>query len=151
MNAHALAARYLEEITRERILAEARSWIGTPWHHAQMAKGPTGGVDCGMLLIAVFSAIGIASDIDPGRYPPDWHLHREDDRMRRIVESYAKPVENPKPGDVALYKYGLTTSHAAIIENEEMIIHAFILAKRVCRTERSSLEDVLVGYWSIFP
>ena len=41
---------------REKIVAEARSWIGTPYHNCADIKGV--GVDCGMLLVRVFVDLG---------------------------------------------------------------------------------------------
>ena len=43
-------------MTREQILAEALSWIGTPYRHGQMAKGL--GADCLGFLAGVAHAIG---------------------------------------------------------------------------------------------
>lgn len=135
------------EPERHRILAEARSWLGTPWHHAQCAKGA--GVDCAMLLCCVYHAVGLIPWIDPRPYPPDWHLHRDRERMLEVVERHARPVDDPNPGDVALYRYGRCASHSAIIENDEMLIHADITARQVERRERDALESRLVGYWSV--
>ncbi|MDO6044547.1 hypothetical protein Q4P48_08410 [Neisseria gonorrhoeae] len=42
---------------RARIVEEARSWLGTPYHHHAMVKGA--GVDCAMLLVAVYGAVGL--------------------------------------------------------------------------------------------
>ena len=38
--------------TREEVVNEAASWIGTPVHQNAMVKGA--GVDCGRLLYAVY-------------------------------------------------------------------------------------------------
>ena len=50
---------------REKIVAEARSWIGTPYHNCADIKGV--GVDCGMLLVRVY--------VDTGVVPPFDHRH----------------------------------------------------------------------------
>jgi len=131
----------------ERILAEARSWLGTPWVHAQAAKGQ--GVDCAMLLCCVFHAAGTVPWIDPRPYPPDWHLHRDRERMLEIVRQYADPVTEASPGDVALFRYGRCASHAAIIESDEMLIHADLSARCVEQRERSALDDRLDSYWRV--
>ena len=135
---------------RARIIEEAHTWLGTPWRHAQCAKGA--GVDCAMLLCAVYHSVGIVPWIDPRPYPPDWHLHRDRERIIEIMERYARrlqPDEVPQPGDIALYRYGRTASHSAIIESDEMAIHADITARMVTRIERASLLPRLDSYWSI--
>lgn len=64
---------------RARIVEEARSWLGTPYHHHAMVKGA--GVDCAMLLVAVYGAVGLLPEgFDPRPYPQDWHLHRDCER-----------------------------------------------------------------------
>ena len=53
---------------RQRIVEEARSWLGTPYHHQAMVKGA--GVDCAMILVAVYRAVGlIPAGFDPRPYP----------------------------------------------------------------------------------
>ena len=42
---------------RAAVVAAARSWIGTPYHHAADVKGV--GVDCAMLLVRVYSDLGL--------------------------------------------------------------------------------------------
>ncbi|MDI3260372.1 MAG: hypothetical protein QJR02_11815 [Sinobacteraceae bacterium] len=134
---------------REAILAEARSWIGTPWHHRQRVKGA--GVDCINFIIGVFHAVGLAPDIDPGEYPADWHLHRDDERILNGLARYAHRVDSPRPGDIAAYRFGRCVSHAAIVEDEHYIIHAYVVARAVVRTERSALAERLHSYWSVLP
>lgn len=133
---------------RSAVLEEARSWIGTPWHHRQRTKGA--GVDCIQFVIAVYHALGLAPNIDPGEYPADWHLHRDDERILTGLAQYAHPVDQPQPGDIATYRFGRCVSHAAIIEDDRYIIHAYIVARAVVRTERSALEERLHSYWSVF-
>lgn len=133
---------------REIILEEARSWLGTPFRHAQCAKGA--GVDCAMLSACVYYNVGLVPWIDPRPYPPDWALHRNEERMLNILNQYAHPVETPCAGDMAAYRFGRCVSHMAIIENDEMMIHAYVISGRVVRSERSILEARLAGYWSVF-
>ena len=49
-----------EDEGRAAVVAEARTWRGTPWEHAADIKGEDGGVDCGMFLIRVFNDSGVA-------------------------------------------------------------------------------------------
>lgn len=110
--------------TREMAVAEAKTWLKTPYHHMGRVKGA--GVDCGQLLIAVYSEIGLIPNIDPGHYPPDWHFHRSEEKYLGWVQKYATKTEKPKPGDVALFKFGRCISHGGIVVDDAALIHAYI-------------------------
>ena len=63
----------------ERVVAEAKTWLRTPYHHAADIKGV--GVDCAMILLRVYQAVGaVPPEVDPRPYPADWFLHRDEER-----------------------------------------------------------------------
>lgn len=110
--------------TRDKIVAAARGWLNTPFHHQGRVKGV--GVDCLQLLVAVYQEAGLLpADVDPGNYARDWHMHHDEERYLFGVGQYAKPTETPRPGDVALFKFGRCVSHAAIVIDWPMVIHAY--------------------------
>src|SRR6185437_10583982 len=74
-----------------RVLDEARTWIGTPYHHMADIKGV--GVDCAMLPVRVFCDLGIVPLFDPRPYPHDWMLHRSDERYLGWVKQFAQRVD----------------------------------------------------------
>src|SRR4051794_8469193 len=81
---------------RVAIVTEAETWLGTPFHHQGRVKGA--GVDCAMLLAEVYHRCGFVPHIDPGHYPPDWHLHRDAERYLEKVMPYAHEIAGlPKP------------------------------------------------------
>lgn len=110
--------------TREAIVAEATAWLGTPYHHRARVKGA--GVDCAQILIAVFSAVGLIDDFDPGEYPRDWMLHRDEQRFRDFVEAHADQIarEDLLPGDMVLYQVGRCFAHGAIVIDWPLVVHA---------------------------
>lgn len=110
--------------TRAAIVAEAMTWVDTPYHHRARVKGA--GVDCAMILIGVFAGVGLIDEFDPDEYPRDWMLHREEDRFRALVRKYADEIERAtvKPGDIALYLVGKCFAHGAIIVDWPNVIHA---------------------------
>jgi NlpC/P60 family putative phage cell wall peptidase len=117
--------RSIEAAQRAAVVAEARAWLGTPYHHNAMVKGA--GVDCGMLLLAVYAAAGvIPADYDPGPYAFDWHLHRDEERYLAHVERFARRIEIDEvgPGDLGLWKFGRTFAHGAIFTQPPLVIHA---------------------------
>lgn len=135
---------------RQRIVAEALSWCGTPFRHAQCVKGR--GVDCAMSLIAWFSACGVIEPFDPRPYSRTWFLHQSEEKFLKIIERYAAKLpdgEEPLPADVALYRHGLCVSHGALIVDDTFIVHACATARRVERRERSAMTYALAGYWRI--
>lgn len=115
--------RSIEE-ARAAICAEARTWLGTPYHHMARVKGA--GVDCLQILIGVYSAVGLIEAVDPGYYPNDWMLHRNEERYLAGVLQHATSTTTPQVGDVALYRFGRTFSHAAILLGTNLAIHSFI-------------------------
>jgi len=109
---------------REAVVAEARGWIGTPFHHAARVKGA--GVDCLMLLAEVYERAGIAPHIEPPFYVPDWHMHRDAERYMEGLLAYARAIDGPPlPGDIALFRFGRTFSHGAIVARWPRLIHAY--------------------------
>ena len=109
---------------RAAVVAEARSWLGTPWHHRARIKGA--GVDCVQLLAGVFHACGLLPDIDTGDYPPDWMFHRDEERMLNGLRQYAAEIDSPAPGDVVVFRFGRCYSHCGIIVDAPVMIHAYI-------------------------
>jgi cell wall-associated NlpC family hydrolase len=113
-----------ERAQRAAVVQEAMGWLRTPYHHQGNVKGA--GVDCAFLLIRVYHAVGLIPDIDPRPYPMDWHLHRGEERYLRWVEEYARPVDEPQPGDIVLYQFGRCVSHGAIVVEWPTILHAYV-------------------------
>ena len=117
-----------EQEMRARIVAEARTWLKTPYHHMARIKGA--GVDCLQILIGIYSAVGLCPpDIDPGYYPNDWMLHRDEERYLEGVSQYAHEMPQgtePKPGDFVVYLFGRCYSHSAVVLEPGLYIHALM-------------------------
>jgi NlpC/P60 family putative phage cell wall peptidase len=108
---------------RRAVVAEAIGWIGTPFHHAARLKGA--GIDCLMLLAEVYERAGVTGHVEPPFYVPDWHLHRDAERYLEGLLHYATPVAAPEPGDIALFRFGRTFSHGAIVTLWPRLVHAY--------------------------
>lgn len=112
---------------REKVIAEAGEWIGTPYHSGARIKGV--GVDCGQLLIGVYGGAGSINygECEPGYYPFDWHLHRSEEIYLSWVKKYCDITEDdPLPGDIAVFRFGRCVSHAGIVLAWPRIIHAYV-------------------------
>ena len=136
---------------RQRVVDVARSWVGTPYHHRANIKGV--GTDCGMILIEVFTEAGIISHFDPGKYSPDWMLHRDAEVYLSIVERFAAPTVTPGPGDLVLFRFGRCISHSGIITTGTEIVHAYkdaggVVLDDIARNGR--LAQRIAGYWSVW-
>jgi NlpC/P60 family putative phage cell wall peptidase len=116
---------------RMAVVAAARSWIGTPYHHAADIKGA--GCDCAMLLVRVFCDLGLLEPFDPRPYTRDWMMHRDDERYLGFLLARAREVSVPAQGDVIVFRYGRCFSHGGIVTGTTplTIVHAFAPARAV--------------------
>lgn len=113
---------------RPAIVAAARAWIGTPYHACADIKDV--GVDCGMLIVRVFVDTGACPPFDPRPYPPDWHLHRSEERYLGFVHANCRERDAGEavlPGDILVFRFGRCWAHGGIVTIAEplTIVHAF--------------------------
>lgn len=110
--------------TAQAVLAEARTWRGTPFVHAADVKRQ--GVDCGMLVLRVYQAVGLLPDFDPRPYPPGWWLHRTEDRFTPWLLAHAVVVDGPpQPADIACFRMARAArGHLAIVTAWPRVLHA---------------------------
>jgi cell wall-associated NlpC family hydrolase len=128
-------------ITRQSVADAALSWIKTPYVHGQRLRGK--GVDCGMLLIGVYAQAGVIEEFEPDVYPPDWHLHRSEEKFIRIVERFADRVPNDTallPGDLIVLKYGRCHAHGGIMLDSDRFVHALRTFGEVIVSALSDME-----------
>lgn len=138
-----------EQLQRLAVVQEALCWLGTPYHHAARVMGA--GVDCGMLLTEVYEGAGIVPRVVPEEYPADWMCHRSEERFRGIVETYARKVEVPLPGDIALFRWGRCISHGSVVIGWPKIVHAYKESEAVILDDavaNQALAARLAGFWS---
>lgn len=111
---------------RARVVAAAETWLGTPYHHAGRVRGA--GVDCLMLLAEVYAAAGIIAPVTAvPHYPPDWFQHRDEERYLAGLTAHAREISGPpRAGDAAVFCFGRTFSHGAIVTAWPRLIHAFV-------------------------
>jgi cell wall-associated NlpC family hydrolase len=114
-----------ETAARAVVVAAARRWIGTPYHPCADLLGV--GVDCGMLIVRVFVDCGLVRAFDPRPYPQDWHLHRSEEKYLGFVRARCVETQSPRPGDLALFRWGRCYSHGGIVTRADplTIVHAF--------------------------
>ena len=137
----------------ELVVAEARTWLRTPYVHRAAVKGE--GVDCGMLIIEVFgNALGIPKP-DVGNYSSDWYLHQDEPVYLNWLSKYADRIEEGQRGDIAMFNFGRHAAHGGIVVGDGLMIHAYRQNGNVELCEISSLatrdkgRGSLDSYWSI--
>lgn len=138
---------------RAAIVAEARSWLRTPYHEHARIKGV--GVDCAQLLIGVYcDALGIREP-EAQAYAIDWFLHSAEEKYLDGIAPYAIRLPEgaePEPGDLALFRFGRAVAHAGIITEFPEMVHA---ERRTGRVELDSLapgqpyRERLAGYFTL--
>jgi cell wall-associated NlpC family hydrolase len=120
---------------RAAFIAEAKTWLGTPFRDQADVKG--GGVDCAMLLVrsaADTGLIEVPSDNPrwPRPYAPQWHLHRDEEKFLNIVSQLGTEVQRrPLPGDVIVYRVGRCFSHGGIVVENHHVLHAYYKTQNV--------------------
>lgn len=111
--------------SRERIVAVAREWIGTPFLAGECRKGR--GCDCGSLLAGVFAEAGLIEPLELGKYDHLAPCMKGDAFYLARIASVAEEVHETRaqPGDIVIYRLGRAYSHAALIVDWPLsVIHA---------------------------
>jgi cell wall-associated NlpC family hydrolase len=129
-----------ESCLRQKILDEAKTWLGTKFENGQRCKGA--GVDCGQFLIGVYHNVGCIPDVKTDYYPHDFHLHNRREWYLELMLQFSREIPGPPlPGDAAMFKLqgGLVYSHGAIVVSWPKVIHSFI-------HRGVSLADATQGY-----
>jgi len=117
---------------RARIVATARSWIGTPFHQGGQVK--QAGCDCGTLLYSVFREGEVIPEGTIELFAQDWFVHESRERYLLKVLRWAKHMKSivPRtnsallPGTIILTKTGPTGvfNHGAIVTEWPNVVHA---------------------------
>ena len=108
-------------VIRAQIVAEARSWLATPFHHQARVKGV--GVDCAGVIIGTAARLGLCPDfIDERNY-----ARTPDGRMRELLRRHLLPVprEQRLAGDVINFAWYGEPQHLGILTERNTVVHAY--------------------------
>lgn len=147
------------KLTREAIVAEARSWLGTPFMHQQSSQGV--GVDCVGLILGVGRELGVLEISEEAWRPFAAYTRKPNPvRMRKAMrlfldESIVDPGSIPAIGSIGWFGWRADLPmHLAIVgefQGRATMIHAFELQK-VC--VENSIDETWRGRvdsWWQFP
>lgn len=120
---------------QEQIVTQARTWLGTPFHHQARLKGV--GCDCLGLVVGVVDELGLKDrngqllaaydEIVYSKEPDGAYLTQ---KLTDLLEE----VQAAQAGDLALFSVRDNPQHLAIITDYEGtlgMIHAYAPARRV--------------------
>ena len=108
-----------------------QEWNGTLYKHHTGVCGV--GCDCIHFIVRGLEYFGF-SRINVPWYPKDWHLHNTEERLLNGIRKHFPPhnelePNNPKSGDIILYKFGKTISHAGWFLKGE--VYQALASKRI--------------------
>ena len=120
-------------LARARIVAAARSWIGTPYHHQASLKGV--GCDCLGLVRGLWREL-VGPEPEPvPPYSPDW---AEASGRETLIEAGLRHFRPLAPGeigagDVAVFRWRphWPAKHLAVATGAGTLVHAYDAAGAV--------------------
>jgi NlpC/P60 family putative phage cell wall peptidase len=128
-------------ISPSRVVAAARAWVGTPYHHQACLKGV--GTDCLGLLRGIYAELyGCPAPAAPP-YTQDWAEALAAETLVQAADDYLVRATRtvPEAGDVLLFRFqrGRPVKHVGVAIAHDRFIHA---------VEGAAVQDVaLVPAW----
>ena len=127
--------------SRNRIIAEARAFIGTPYRHQASLKGV--GCDCLGLVRGVWRALHGGEPERTPAYTPDWAEASGFEALVEAARRHLVELDDPRtfaPGDVLLFRYSprYPAKHAAIVTTPDLMVHAH---------DGASVAEVAIAQW----
>jgi len=127
-------------VARTRIIALARGWLGTPYHHRASIKGA--GCDCIGLISGLWRELYGTEPEAPGPYTGDWAEATGNEALLEAATRHLQPVHiaGARPGDVVVFRLRqeAVAKHAAILISPTHMIHA---------QEGVPVSEVALGPW----
>ena len=112
--------------TREKIVAAARGFIGTPYHHQAAVRGA--GCDCLGLIRGVWREVYSVEPERPPPYSPDWGESGSVEILFDAANRHLTPVAlaAASAGDAILFRMreGRIAKHMAILTSDSTMVHA---------------------------
>ena len=131
----------MKRSVRDRVVGEARRWIGTPYRHQASRCGV--GADCLGLVRGVWRSIYGAEPGPTPPYRPDWSERCGDEALLEAARRYcvAWRLGDAQPGDLLVFRpfAHAPAKHCAILSAADRMIHAL--------HGRGVRETHLAGWW----
>tara|TARA_R110002033_G_scaffold26757_12_gene61178 strand:- start:47703 stop:48116 length:414 start_codon:yes stop_codon:yes gene_type:complete len=129
-------------VVREDVVCQARTWLGTPFHHQGRLKDI--GVDCAGVVV------GVAAELELSAFDTNGYGRRPDSReLEHICEGQMRRInlEDAQPGDVYLIEVDGQPQHLAFATDIGML-HAYAPARRVIehRIDQEWADRLIAAY-----
>lgn len=112
--------------SRKHLIAEARSWIGTPYHYRAAVKGV--GCDCVGLINALRAWCLQDSPIEMPPYKPDFADAGAQESLLAAGAEYLIPIDvgDEMPGDVLAFRWRkrMAVMHVGVLVDHDRVIHS---------------------------
>ena len=119
-------------VTKEQIVVQARTWLGTAFHHQGRVKHV--GVDCIGLIVCVVRELELVNEA--GEFLADYdytQYSRTPDgfTLKSKLDTHLQPipVEEIGPGDVLLFRFNKNPQHVAFVtdrlDGDLSILHCY--------------------------
>ena len=123
-----------------RIVAIARGWIGTPYHHQASCRGV--GTDCLGLVRGIYRDV-TGRDVDvQTNYTRDWAEASGIETMLAGARAHLGEIDisDLAPGDVVVFRlrHGFVAKHVGIVATATTMIHAM---------ESCAVAEVALSPW----
>lgn len=126
--------------TSDEIIAAARCWLGTPYHHGSAVRGV--GTDCLGLIRGTYADLFEVEPETPEPYTRHWAEFCGDETLLAAAERYLVRVDSLKPhaGAILAFRWRrhLPAKHLAIATTPTTMIHA---------VEGASVTEVSIAPW----
>jgi NlpC/P60 family putative phage cell wall peptidase len=126
---------------RQVLVREARTWIGTPYHHRAALRGV--GCDCLGLLRGIWRDVLGQDVVELPRYTGDWGDVSGDEALLDGLAAHLAEVPRATalPGDVLVFRMfpGRVAKHCAILTAPQAFVHAW--------QSTPTIEVVLSDWW----
>jgi NlpC/P60 family putative phage cell wall peptidase len=128
-------------IPRQRVVAAARGWLGTPYHHQASLRDV--GSDCLGLIRGIWREFyGEEPEAMPP-YTPDWGSATGSETLLAAASRHLVKIDDvsaAKPGDVLVFRMRASgvAKHAGILTGPSRLIHA---------QEGFGVVEISLGAW----
>lgn len=121
-------------MTRNEIITEARSWVGTKWQHQASLKGVA--CDCIGMVRGVYASL-VSPVAVTVNYSQEWPVFKSEEKLYNEIKKHLTeiPLDDAKPGDVLLFGFGKGPAHhIGILSYDGFIIHTWLDIDKVVET-----------------
>ena len=112
----------IEAEGRAKVIDAAKSYLRTPYVHRGRVRGA--GVDCATLICLCYEQVGLIEPFELPSYSAQWGHHTEGQNYLEWFMRHSKETDEALASDVVMFQLGRVWSHAGIVIDWPIIIHA---------------------------